>query len=190
MILVLAVAAGLAAGLIRARLGKRQIQVTNLHAVWLLILAILPQWLAFSFPITRSVLTLTIVKVLFVSSQVLLLAFILINVRKPGMWLIGAGLVSNLLVIVANGGLMPISPRTVGQIYPNAPTESIETGTRLGWTKDIILEVDDTKIAWLSDRFVTPELFSTRYAFSTGDVLIAAGAFWLLWTLGGPVKDK
>ena len=53
-----------------------------------------------------------------VSSQVLLLVFAWFNRDQPGLWALDLGLALNLLVIVLNGGLMPISPETVARLAP------------------------------------------------------------------------
>jgi hypothetical protein len=99
-------------------------------------------------------------------------------------------------VIVANGGLMPISPEVASQLLPNRLPEALETGVRFGWSKDIVMARSSTQFWWLSDRFLLPPSFSyhgvlrgaarlaPRYAYSFGDVLIALGAFWLLWSGG------
>ncbi|MEJ2558370.1 MAG: DUF5317 family protein, partial [Anaerolineae bacterium] len=56
-----------------------------------------------------------------------------------------------------------------------------------GW--NIVLPVTATRLWWLSDQLLTPVWLLTRKALSVGDVLIASGAFWLLWALGGPKQN-
>ncbi len=120
-----------------------------------------------------------------VVSQLLLLLFVWANRRLPGFWLLGLGLALNLLVILLNGGLMPIAPETVTYLFPEIPAEKWEPGQRLGTTKDVVLPRELTRLWFLSDWLVTPKWMPYRMAFSPGDVLIAWGAFWLLWSLGG-----
>jgi len=43
---------------------------------------------------------------------------------------------------------------------------------------------------FLSDRFMLPGWLQYPVAFSLGDVFIALGIVWLLWTLGGKAKEK
>jgi hypothetical protein len=53
-------------------------------------------------------------------------------------------------------------------------------------TKDFVLPLADTRLWFLDDRFILPAWMNYHVAFSIGDVLIAIGAFWLLWSLGSP----
>jgi len=128
-----------------------------------------------------------------VGSQMLLLLFVWCNRAHPGFWLLGLGLVMNLTVIVLNGGLMPISPETVVRIAPpGTPVDALfPPGTRLGTTKDIVLETQDTRLWWLSDILLFPTWFPMpQFAYSVGDVLIAAGVIQLLWRSGGRQQDS
>lgn len=185
MILSAAVVLGLAAGLIRAWIGKRPYQIIALRLPGLVFFAFIPQWIAFyqsrlgrGFPDEWAPAFL-------VSSQLVLLVFAWLNRKQPGFWLLGTGLFANLIVIIANGGLMPITPEMVRKLNPGAPEGSWAIGERLGNGKDIVLPAADTHLWFLSDRFYPPDWLHYSVAFSLGDVLIAAGAFWLLWTLGG-----
>jgi hypothetical protein len=188
MIMVLAVWVGLLAGLTRAWIGKRPYQPISLRYPWLALTATAPQLVAFNFPGTRSKLPTPIASALLISSQVLLLAFSLLNLKKPGMKLTGIGLILNLAAISTNGGWMPVSTKTVRKLWPQAPDGAIQPGQRLGWTKDKIQTEDQIHLAWLSDRILTPSCFKFRYAFSLGDFMVALGIIWLLWTLGGPME--
>lgn len=190
MILLAAVIAGLLAGLIRARYGKRPYQPYNMRFAWLVLVAIFPQWLVFTLPATRSLIPDTVASVTLVLSQIILLGFAWLNRRTPGFWLLGLGLVMNLAVIAANGGFMPISPETVRWLIPDTPEGTWKIGERLGTGKDIVLLIEDTKLFFLSDRFRTADNPYYRVAFSAGDVVIALGAFWLLWSMGGTGKTK
>ena len=57
-------------------------------------------------------------RVLLVSSYLLLIAFVALNVRRPGIAVIGLGLLLNFAAIVANEGLMPITPEAVMRTGP------------------------------------------------------------------------
>jgi hypothetical protein len=189
MVLLLAVAAGLISGLLRAQLAKRKYQAVPLRLTWLVLVALAAQWLLFSIPVSRTGLSDEAVRIVFVLSQFALLAFAWANRRTSGFWLLGMGLALNLLVIALNGGLMPITPETVQWLRPDDPTGSWQIGQRLGNGKDIVLLKEETVLWFLSDRFHSFSGFSYRVAFSLGDILIALGAFWLLWSMGGPAQE-
>lgn len=190
VILLLAVVAGLVLGQTRAHCGRRHLSPPYLYLTWLVPLAFAPQWLAFYLPATRKSIPQDLAALALVGSQVLLLVFAWRNRGRPGFWALCLGLALNLLVISVNGGLMPISPETVAQIAPDAPEANWQVGSRLGTTKDVVLPIAAMRLWWLSDRFLLPSWFTYRVAFSLGDVFIAWGAFWLLWTSGGASQER
>jgi len=125
-----------------------------------------------------------------VSSQALLLLFAWFNRKHGAFWVLGLGLILNLTVGVLNGGLMPISLDTLMKMKLDTPVASWQMGGRVGSSKDILLSPAQTRLAWLSDHFLLPAWFPYKAAFSLGDVFIAIGAFWLLWSSGAPKLNK
>jgi hypothetical protein len=184
MILLPAIAAGLLAGLARAKYRNGHLKNPDLRLVWLVPIAFLPQWLAFNLSVTRRLATDRSAAATLISSQALLLVFAWFNRKQPGFWALGAGLALNLTAIALNGGLMPVSPEVVAELLPDSPSVTWQIGERVGW--NIVLPITDTRLWWLSDHLLLPAWFPGRKALSIGDVLIAAGAFWYLWALGGP----
>lgn len=184
MILLWAVVIGLLAASIRAWVGEYRLMPPNFRLIWLVPVAFAPQLLAFYIPAIAGIWADSIVATGLVISQVLLLVFAWFNHRQPGFCLLGLGLALNLLVIILNGGLMPISPEMVGKLLPNAAPDTWEIGSRLERSKDIVLPITETWLWLLSDRFLLT--LPSRVAFSLGDVFVATGAFWLLWVMGGP----
>lgn len=188
MILLTAVIAGLTLGLIRAKIGNRPYRPFSFRWGWMVAAALILQWFAFGFPLTSAIYPDEAASISLVLSQFILLVFAWFNRKIPGFWLLTVGLVMNLLVISANGGFMPISPDTVQWLRGDPVTAGWEVGKRLGTGKDVVLPVEQTKLEFLSDRFRTPDNPYYRVAFSAGDVLIALGAFWLLWSVGGRLE--
>lgn len=184
MILLLAVGLGLACGLFRARLNHQPYQAPEIRHTWMVLAAYLPQFLAFTLPATRSAFPDDWVPVALVASQSLLLLFAWLNRRLPGFWLLGLGLFSNLLVISLNGGLMPLMPENAARLLPAGSTVVLQLGERVGLGKDILLERTATRLWFLGDIFMLPEVFRYPLAFSIGDILISMGTFWMLWKPG------
>lgn len=180
MILILGIAAGLLAGLVRSWIAGKPYRVPELTGVWLVLAAVLPQILVFQFPLTAEWFSSTWAAVVLVASQLVLLLFIWLNRDKVGILILGVGLLMNLVVILLNRGLMPVSPETVLAVSPEIPISSLQIGTRLGSSKNILLPVGDTRLAWLSDSILMPEWFPRAWVLSLGDLFIVLGVFWLL----------
>lgn len=180
MILTLAVVLGFAASLVRHR-GRvfSQIGAIPLRSAWLALLALALQW-----PLLRAAAGptggLSVQMALFLLSHVLLLAFIWRNRRLIGVLIAGLGVFCNLLVIILNGGLMPVTPETLTAINVGSKPEQWPVGEHYGYSKDIILVRSETKLWALSDILVIPPPFPKPFAFSLGDLLIAVGIVVLL----------
>jgi MFS family permease len=98
------------------------------------------------------------------------IGFLWANRRVPGLLIIGLGGASNLIVIAANGGVMPASRsalRTAGlEDVPGQFASSIAVG--------------NPKLAFLGDIFAVPASWPVHNVFSVGDIVIVIGAFVLL----------
>lgn len=193
-ILLVAVAVGLAAGLIRAVIAGRPFSPPALRGVWVALIAFLVQYLALNHGALYGQAEQQIAAIGLTGSLFLLMIFAWQNRSYPAFYWLGIGLLLNLAAIVTNGGLMPISPETLARMYPDLPAEAVELGSRVSLSKNVALAVADTRLEWLGDRFLLPDWLPFQIAFSLGDVLIAIGAFWLLWEAGGkrprPMQTK
>jgi hypothetical protein len=183
LILLFALAIGLLAGLVWARLRGYMYQPPNLRHLWLVFVAFLPQFIVIYLPLTRENLPKWMVAVCLLSSQIMLFGFAWFNRRVPGMSILICGVALNLAVMAANSGFMPISPQTASRVISEERLLDVQPGSRLG-PKDILLHPEDTRFEWLADRFLPPGWFPYQVAFSLGDVLIAIGAFWMLASPG------
>ncbi len=155
MILVIAVAIGLAAGFVWARLKGEPYQPIELKHLWLVLVAAFPQVLAFFLAATRERVPDQWIPALLISTQLILLVFVWANRKAPYIWLLGFGLLLNFVVISLNRGWMPISPETLES--QNVSADYWEVGSRLGYTKDIVLEKETTTLWILSDILTLPE---------------------------------
>lgn len=178
MILLAALLLGLLAGAALARGLRRPYRLPDPGHLWLVPAAFLPQLLVVYLPVGREMEPVSAAALALPVSLVVFLIFVWVNRRIPGMPVVLVGLVLNLLVITANGGWMPVSPATAGQLPGGASPSEATPGIRVG-DKDILLRPEDTRLELLADRFLLPGWLGYRAAYSLGDVFAAAGAFWL-----------
>ena len=114
-------------------------------------------------------------KVLHVASYGLAAVFLVANRRIPGMWVVAAGAASNLVAIVANGGVMPASRAAVH-------TAGITTHGR-DFANSIALA--HPRLLFLGDVFAVPKSWPLANAYSVGDILIAIGVIIVIHALSG-----
>ncbi len=179
MILLSAIAGGLLAGWGWARWQGRAYRAPELRSTWLVLVGFIPQLIIAYLPATHFLVPNWLAVTSLSASLVAFLAFVWINRRLPGMPVLLAGLMLNLIVMAANGGWMPITPDIASQLRGEDVSQHFALGERFG-QKDILLAPQDIRFGLLADRFLPPAWFPYKVAFSAGDILIAAGAFWLL----------
>jgi hypothetical protein len=187
VILLVSIAAGILAGWGYAKWKGTVWRLPIFRATWLVALGFLPQLLAFYLPSTRRLMSDELASLSLVCSQLALLVFTFINLRLPGMPILMLGLICNLGVILANGGFMPLTVDAAARLVDQTTLNSLVIGERVSSaSKDILLPEAEILLPWLADRFVSPSILPYRFAFSLGDVLLAAGTFWLL-LIGQPL---
>lgn len=140
----------------------------RLRAWWLFFLAIWLQVIAFPFEFLPWRTGETAASALWVVSYALLIGAAGINVRVAGVPLVAAGLVANVLAVVANGGTMPVLPGAMRAAGGNHATLNNSTAA------------SDPNLSWLVDRWAAPDWIPLANVFSVGDILIAAGAAWIV----------
>jgi len=147
---------------------------------WLAPLAFLMQAYLVFFPAERAGDLLGARSLLLTLSHVLLFVLVWQNRHVSGIKLIGLGLLLNFLVMVVNGGFMPITPHTLAQIGYDGNAPQLETGYIVGRTKNVVMVPGDASLWFLSDIMVIPRPFPIPTALSVGDLLIVLGVFAFL----------
>jgi hypothetical protein len=100
----------------------------------------------------------------YVASTVAVFAAVIRNVRLPGMAIVAAGALANLLAITSNGGAMPADPGALELAGFAGPGEH---------TNSVVLA--EPAFRPLTDIFALPEGLPMANVFSIGDVLIGFG---------------
>lgn len=99
--------------------------------------------------------------------------FLVRNLHVPGLTVAAIGLALNLTVMLANGGLMPVSPESQRSAR-NADGREIVVGARTSAGKGIVLPAEQTRFAFLSDRIIVPPI-PRPMIVSIGDLITLGG---------------
>lgn len=94
------------------------------------------------------------------------LAFLFVNRRVPGLWLVALGAFMNFLVIAANGGVMPAAPHALALAGLPAHPGLFSNSALLA----------NPRLLFLGDVFAIPRSWPLSNVFSAGDLCIALGA--------------
>jgi hypothetical protein len=106
--------------------------------------------------------------ILYVASNVAVLAAVARNLAIPGLALVLAGGASNLIAICANGGYMPANPGALAALGRSLPE---------GYTNSRVGGAGEHVPLWpLTDLFAMPAWLPAANIFSVGDLLIGIGA--------------
>jgi hypothetical protein len=101
------------------------------------------------------------------------LLFAWVNRRSRLMRLLALGLVLNLAPMLANGGLMPVTPENAIRAGFAEEIARLEAGDAVPRSKDVLKAEDDTILAPLTDVIVLPRWFPGRAVASAGDAVVA-----------------
>lgn len=102
------------------------------------------------------------------------------NRHLPGAALLIAGTVANALVIMANGGRMPVSEWAVRVAAGGADRATALTLLRMEDSLTHQLLGPETRFPWLADIIPLPRPFPFPSVASAGDVVLAIGLMWLI----------
>ena len=129
---------------------------------WLAVAGLVAQIVLFAAPVADAVGDLG--PAIYVASTAAVLVAVLRNWSITGMPIVALGAASNLLAIVANGGVMPASPEAISAIDP--------LGSE-GFSNSVVMA--DPALRPLTDVFALPSWLPFTNVFSIGDVLIGIG---------------
>lgn len=182
--IVIGVFAGIAAGGRVSNLLEFKIE-----KVWLIISAFLLQAFIQIAGVRGAGLSLAAKQALFIVSYGMLLVSFWLNRKRIGFIAMGTGCLLNALVIIANGGSMPVSLEILKRANLTKALEAIESGLDV---KHAVL-CEGTRLAFLSDIIYVPYFpgFLMRVV-SIGDLIVVAGLLILAIeiTLGKKQGDK
>ena len=161
MFMLYAILIGLLAGRL---LGGNLVNLGTLRIHWapLAVVGLLTQVVLFLGPVSERVGGLGVP--VYVGSTAMVLAVVLRNLRVPGLILVAAGALSNLVAIVANGGYMPTSAAALAFLGKTVNP---------GYSNSAVIE--SPLLAPLTDIFALPPFLPFANVFSIGDVLISIG---------------
>jgi len=132
---------------------------------WLLPLSLVIQTVVVDVP----ALPAGLARVVHVLSYVLAGVFLVLNRHLRGLWLLGLGVASNAGTIALNGGTLPADPHALAVAGIREDDSFANSGV-----------VAHPVLPWLGDVFAVPDGVPFANVFSVGDVLIVAGAVWLV----------
>jgi hypothetical protein len=102
-------------------------------------------------------------------------AWVWLNRRIPGLWIVALGAACNGVTIALNGGTLPASRRALeGAGLTIDPNGFVNSGV-----------LDSARLPWLGDVFWIPESWPLANVFSIGDVLIVVGIGWGVHRVSG-----
>lgn len=119
-------------------------------------------------------------------SQIALIFLILLNHHVPGVKIFALGIMLNVLVMLANGGLMPLTPEMYHFVHPDRP---IGEQARPSSSKNILLPRSETNL-WILSDIIPLTLPWRRTAVSPGDIVLVAGVAQLIFQATAKKKDK
>jgi len=181
MIFLIAVVVGIIAGyLTGGRL--RRLSSLKLRWTWLVLLAILIQALIFPLFTDRPIIPAA-TDALHLVSYLLVLAWLARNVFIRPLFLVGAGALCNLVVILVNRGKMPASIEAISRAGGEFAAQRL---TESGVYGNLVAMGSSTHLNFLGDTMYLPGWIPFATAFSAGDLIIMIGLVWLMaWGMKG-----
>ncbi|MGC8972423.1 MAG: DUF5317 family protein [bacterium] len=115
---------------------------------------------------------------IYILSLLLLLTAILLNLRYNGMKIALIGFLSNLTVIVANGGYMP---QDINKLQIMGKIDKVENLSRFGRYYNGIIMSQETRLNFLGDIIAPTFLKPYAGVHSIGDIILIAGLCYFIF---------
>jgi hypothetical protein len=103
------------------------------------------------------------------------MVFVWLNRAQPGFYVLLAGIAMNFLVMLLNGGKMPVS-REMAEMAIPAGLPMLEQGDG---TKHLIM-TESTRLPFLADVIALPPPYPIPQVISLGDLVMNVGICWFL----------
>lgn len=173
---LIAICSGVVLGLLR---GGRLAGLARLHfrRPWLLAAGALLWLVTGPLPLQLWLHLTAVAPLLLLLAHALLLLFVWHNRAMPWLLLVGLGLLSNLVVMAANGGQMPADESLLGVLGLKEETALLQQQGLWLHFRQIMPE---TRLPFLGDVLYLGPPFPWPRILSPGDVLIAIGAFLIV----------
>ena len=149
----------------------------NLQKVELVLLALILQY-AVAFSATLGVpILLAYSEGILMLTYILLLVGLWFNRHIPSFWLVIIGVAMNALVILSNGGRMPVSPDALSAAGLDYYVPLLQRGNLLKHT----LLTENTYFPWLADIIpLHKSFFPGGNVLSPGDIVLYLGVFFVI----------
>jgi MFS family permease len=176
---VLALVGVLLAWLLGANLGR--MRLVRLRASWIVFAALGIQVLLFS-PASRAVRIPLSESNAHIATYLALLAFVVVNIREPGLAFAAVGCALNTIVIAANGGRMPVSLASW-----TATGRTASDLLQHGSYNNVVL-ASHAHLGWLGDIFALPRAVPLANSLSVGDLLLLIGVITFVFRASLPAR--
>jgi hypothetical protein len=151
--------------------GLRGIEHKKVEQFYLILLGFTIQLVIFSQEFSYSKLNF-LTPILYIYSLFILLIFMVLNLQYKGIKIAGIGFLSNLAVIVSNGGYMPQDLLKIELVWGQ---EKVELLKQAGHFNNAISMSPNTHLNFLSDIIAIPRPRFLMGVYSIGDVVITIG---------------
>lgn len=116
-----------------------------------------------------------LVRVVLPASIFLALTVLWIWRRYLGVWCISVGLAANLVVVVCNGGLIPMEHSTLVSAVGQERADQYQVNSWLTGSKDVLVADGQGKFLFLGDQIIITPFGMVGFVASPGDIVVLSG---------------